>query len=530
MADKLTQLLQHLAGKTPLKNQTTKLYRSSDNFFNAKAFLLPVKEWHDLKVILNEGQALGFGVNIWDKVELLKNNWEKIVVDALLSWEIAPGIIGVYEDVVERFPLRQNEELAISVTHSSSVANDAIRKKMKGEAISYEEMYAIIKDISEGKLSEVMMTYYVASSFFYSTTDLEMFQTAKAMAECWIMFKYPKGEIIADKHCIGWVPGNETTMILIPIIASLGIKIPKNFSKAITSPAATGECVNVLMDINFNKEGIEKLVKKINCCLVRWGGLDLAPADDKIIKVQYPLAMQSRAKVVSSIMAKKYAMGVTHSLIDIPVGPTAKVSTMEEALDWKKKFEYVGKELWMKMSVQITPAMEVIGNGVGATLQVREVLRVLQQHEKRPADLEAKAVHLAAKIIEMVGKAKGKKAEQLALKQLKDGEARKMMQKIIKAQNGDPKVDSEKIAIGKESFEVVATQDGKVREINLHNINQIARRLGCPTVNEAGLYLHKKIGDKVGKGEILYTMYAQDSVKINLAKEQEELKPAYVIV
>jgi len=184
----------------------------------------------------------------------------------------------------------------------------------------------------------------------------------------------------------------------------------------------------------------------------------------------------------------------------------------------------------MKMSVQITPAMEVIGNGVGATLQVREVLRVLQQHEKRPADLEAKAVHLAAKIIEMVGKAKGKKAEQLALKQLKDGEARKMMQKIIKAQNGDPKVDSEKIAIGKESFEVVATQDGKVREINLHNINQIARRLGCPTVNEAGLYLHKKIGDKVGKGEILYTMYAQDSVKINLAKEQEELKPAYVIV
>jgi len=216
---------------------------------------------------------------------------------------------------------------------------------MKGESISYDEMFAIIKDISEGKLSEVMMTYYVASSFFYPTTDEEMYQTAKAMAETGIMFHYPKGEIIADKHCIGGVPGNETTMILIPIIASLGIRIPKNFSKSITSPAATGECVNVLMDINFNKEGIEKLIKDINCCLVRGGGLDLAPADDKIIKVQYPLAMQSRAKVVSSIMAKKYAMGVTHSLIDIPMGPTAKVTTMEEALDRKKKFEYVGKKL-----------------------------------------------------------------------------------------------------------------------------------------------------------------------------------------
>ncbi|MDR2415044.1 MAG: hypothetical protein LBD75_00010 [Candidatus Peribacteria bacterium] len=253
--------------------------------------------------------------------------------------------MGIYTDIVERFAVQENDSLSIEIAQSSSLANDAIRKKMKGESISYEEMFAIIKDISEGKLSEIMMTYYVASSFFYPTTDDEMFQTAKAMAENGIMFHYPKGEIVADKHSIGGVPGNETTMILIPIIASLGIKIPKNFSKSITSPAATGECVNVLMDINFTKDGIEKLIKKLNCCLVRGGGLDLAPADDKIIKVQYPLAMQSRAKVVSSIMAKKYAMGITHSLIDIPVGPTAKVSTIEEALDWKKKFEYVGKKL-----------------------------------------------------------------------------------------------------------------------------------------------------------------------------------------
>jgi len=183
----------------------------------------------------------------------------------------------------------------------------------------------------------------------------------------------------------------------------------------------------------------------------------------------------------------------------------------------------------MKMSVQITPAMEVIGNGVGATLQVREVLRVLQQHEKRPVDLEAKTLHLAVKIIEMVGKAKGKKAEELALKQLKNGEARKMMQKIIKAQKGNPNIKSEDVPIGKESFDVLATQDGKVKGIDLHNINQIARRLGCPTVNEAGLYLYKKIGDTVKKGDVLYTMYANDKPKIELAKEQKELKPAYTI-
>ena len=240
-------------------------------------------------------------------------------MDIALSDTVARGTIAIYTDILQKLSFKEGEAVTVKLAETSTAAYEAIRKKMKGEKINYDEMFAIIKDISENKLDDIMMTYYVASSFFYPTTDEEMYLTAKAMAECGVTFKYPQGEIIADKHCIGGVPGNETSMILIPLIASLGIKIPKNFSKSITSPAATGECVNILMDINFNQEGIEKLVKEQNCCLVWGGGLDLAPADDKLIKVQYPLAMQSRAKVVSSIMAKKYAMGITHSLIDIPV-------------------------------------------------------------------------------------------------------------------------------------------------------------------------------------------------------------------
>jgi thymidine phosphorylase len=183
----------------------------------------------------------------------------------------------------------------------------------------------------------------------------------------------------------------------------------------------------------------------------------------------------------------------------------------------------------MKMSVQITPAMEVIGAGVGAVLQVREVLRVLQQHELRPLDLENKALHLASKLIELVGMAKGKKASELAEKQLRSGEARKMMQKIIKAQKGNPDIHSEGLTLGSQTFDVVASQSGKVKVIDLHNVNQIARRLGCPIVDQAGMYLHKKLGDKVEKGEVLYTMYANDKPKIELAKEQEKLKPAFTI-
>ena len=525
------KILEKLGIKKVKRNTTTKLFIDDDNLLNLKVLPLPVKEDNSQTVVLNEKIARAYGINLSDKVEIFRANGEKFVCDVVISSKIWTEYLWVYENVVERMSLEKNEVVMVELTQASSQANDAIRKKMKWESITYDEMYAIIKDISEWKLSEIMMTYYVASSFFYPTTDEEMYQTAKAMAECWVMFKYPKWEIIADKHCIGGVPGNETTMIMIPILASLGIKMPKNFSKAITSPAATGECVNVLMDINFNKEWIEKLIEENNSCLVWWGGLDLAPADDKLIKVQYPLAMQSRAKVVSSIMAKKYAMWVTHSLIDIPVWDTAKVKTMEEALDWKQKFEYVGKKLWMKMTVQITPANEVIGNGVGAVLQVREVLRVLQQHDKRPLDLEAKAVFLAGKIIEMVGLTKWRKdSEHLAKRQLESWAAWKMMQQIIKAQNGkNPDIKSEDLKPWIFTKEVLADADGKIKKVDLHNINHIARRLGCPAIDEAGIYLSKRLGDKVKKWDVLFTMYATAENKIDLALEQNAENPAMTI-
>ena len=524
------RILEKLGIKKASRKTTTKLRIDDDNIINLKVLPLPASDHERFTAVLNEKIARAYGITSSNKVSIIKSNWEKVVTHIVISSKIWSEFIGIYEDVLDRINLSKNEVVTVEIAESSSTANDAIRKKMKWETITYDEMYAIIKDISEWKLSEVMMTYYVASSFFHPTTDEEMYQTAKAMAECWVMFKYPKWEIIADKHCIGGVPGNETTMIMIPILASLGIKMPKNFSKAITSPAATGECVNILMNINFDKAWIEKLIKDVNCCLVWWWGLDLAPADDKLIKVQYPLSMQSRAKVVSSIMAKKYAMWITHSLIDIPVGDTAKVKTMEEALDWKQKFEYVGKKLWMKMTVQITPANEVIGNGVWAILQVREVLRVLQQHEKRPLDLEAKAVFLAGKIIEIVWLGKWKDAQRLAKKQLESWAAWKMMQEIIKAQNGkNPNIQSEDLKPWIFTKEVLAENDGKIKKVDLHNINHIARRLGCPAIDEAGIYLSKRLGDKVKKWDVLFTMYATAENKIDLALEQNREKPAIII-
>jgi AMP phosphorylase len=135
----------------------------------------------------------------------------------------------------------------------------------------------------------------------------------------------------------------------------------------------------------------------------------------------------------------------------------------------------------MKVHVEITPALQPIGAGVGAVMQVREVLRVLQQHELRPMDLQNKAVFLSSKIIELVGMAKGKAAEKMALEQLKSGKAWAKMQEIIKAQHGkNPNIKSEELQLAKIKKEIKAEKNGKVKSIDMKVLNAAARALGSP--------------------------------------------------
>ncbi|MFA5747673.1 MAG: thymidine phosphorylase [Candidatus Absconditabacterales bacterium] len=496
--------------------------------YYAKTKFVDIEQGEQLSVLLNERQAWTYGIHVTDEVSLIYKGKEIVVSVDLSNKFIKPGQIGILKDVREKYGIKQHEIVTISYTKTSLDSVEALKKSLKGGKLNEKEIKSIIDDIASGRFTTILTTYYAASAFLHKPDLKELFWTAKAMANTGETLKF-KG-IVADKHCIGGVPGNETSMIAVPIIASLGIKIPKSFSKAITSPAATGECVNVLMDISFDTNQIKDLIKKNNCCLIRGGGVNIAPADDKIIQVSYPLSLESTDKAVVSIMAKKYAMGITHCLIDIPLGPTAKVNNIQQAKDLKKKFEYIGKSFGMKMHVEITDAKQPIGAGIGAIMQVREVLRVLQQHTLRPMDLQNKAVFLASKIIELVGMAKGKSAYALAMKQLTSGEAWKKMQKIIILQNGkNPNIKSEELPLAKIQKEIIAEKNGKVKNINMKFLNLAARALGSPLDAQGGLYLNKKLDDVVKKGDVICTLYTNDENKIAVALNIIKEKNVYEI-
>ena len=500
--------------------------QENKEIFSAKVIKFDIQNWNWHIVMLNTEQASNYWIKDDDKISLIRK-WEEFVVDVVLSDKyVQANEIWVTNDFLDEYPIMEWDTVLVSFVQSNPLSMQAIRKKLLWKKITEKEIDAIIEDIKNNKIHDLVLAYYVASSFFYKSDIHELAYTTKATAYTWDMYRFPW--IVAGKYCIWWVPWNETTMIIVPILASLWITVPKSFSKAITSPAATWECVNVLMDIEFDKQEVIRIADKVWACLVWNEKLNLAPVNDRIIKVSSPLGMEPYARMISSIMAKNYAMWINHCLIDIPMWPTAKVATARDAKRVAKRFNEIWEYLWIKMDVQITDWKEPIGKGVWACLQAREALRILQQHKDKSKDLEDKAIFLASRILLLCEAANSmENAENIVKSQLKSWEARKKMQEIIKAQNWNPNIKSEDIELGKVSYDVVAQKNCVIKKVDMRLLNTMVRWLWAPKEYKAWIYLNKKLWDKVKKWEIIYTMYSPSANKLNLVKDMQQKKDFY---
>lgn len=407
-------------------------------------------------------------------------------------------------------------------------ALEAIRKKLVGRKLNYKDVYAIMDEIVNKKLGDVLTTYFAASGYSKGFSNQELYFLTKAMVETGEKLKF-KG-IVADKHSIGGVAGTRTTLIVVPIVAAAGFKIPKSSSRAITTPTGTADDMEILAPVKLTKEKIYEVVEKTNGCLV-WGGkFNLAPADDIIINIEKPLLFESYDKVLVSIMAKKIAFGSNHVVIDVPYGKMVKVHSISDAKILKNKFEYLAKRFHIKIRVLIHRTDEPAGRGVGPILETREAIRVLEQKKDRPLDLEVRSLNLASNLLELclLDSAKGLQDEVKqkygncfgwATKLLQDGSAFLKLGEIIKAQGGKNDIDSEDLKPGKFSFEVKSEKYGEVKEIDGKNLTLVAKMLGAPTEKGSGVFLNKKIGEKVEKGETIYTLFSEKVYNLKETKK-----------
>lgn len=415
------------------------------------------------------------------------------------------------------------------------LAINAVRKKLLGKSLTYEEIYAIMDEISKKRFGDILTTYFAASGYSKGFTDQELYYLTKAMVETGEKLSFDG--IVADKHSIGGVPATRTTPIVVSIVAAAGFKIPKSSSRAITSPDGTADDMEVLAPVKLSKQKILDVVKKTNGCIVWGGSFHLAPADDIIIQVEKPLLLESYDKVVVSIMAKKIAFGSNHIVIDLPYGKHVKVHSLEDAKGLSKKFEYLAKKFNIKIHVLIYKTDEPAGRGIGPVLEIRDSLKVLEQTKDRPIDLEVRSLTITTALLELCFEDSPNKEKMLkdfgnvynlALTILQKKIALEKFKEIIKAQGGNPNVTSDKLTLAKNTYQEKAVKPGIINELNIKNITHIAKILGAPEMKKSGIYLNKKIGESVEVGEVLYTLFSEKVY--NLKEGKDSLKNFPIVI
>ncbi|MBN2112300.1 AMP phosphorylase, partial [Candidatus Woesearchaeota archaeon] len=469
-----------------------------------------------LVVYLNIKDAEKLDLHPSDRIKVFKGKkMETAIVDIAESAKaVPPGSIGLCEEVLGSINAKSGQAVKIMLA-GKPLSIDFIKKKLDGFRLSKSEIEQIVWDIVHNKLTSVELTYFVAAGYSRHMTMKETADLTKAMAsqgEQLALGRYP----VMDKHSVGGVAGNRTTPVLVPIVAAAGLTIPKTSSRSITSPAGTADTMEVLTNVILTMDKMRKVVLKTNGCMVWGGALNLAPADDMIIKVERPLMIDAKSQLLASVMAKKASVSATHVLVDIPFGWGSKVESTQKAMILKRDFECIAKELKMKVKVLMTDGRQPIGNGIGPALEAKDLLYLLKNDERAPKDLRKKGLMLAGNLLEMGGKAKEGKGIKLASEILESGDAYRKMVEIIKMQ-GMKCIDPEKIEVGKYTYDYKSPKSGKVCHISSEALSKIARIAGAPADQGAGLYLYHHVCDKVKKGEKLFTIYAHNKEELGFA-------------
>jgi AMP phosphorylase len=376
----------------------------------------------------------------------------------------------------------------------------------------------IVKDVVERHLSTAEVAAFLTALSIHGLSASENEALSRAMVSTGKTIDFGKGPIL-DKHSVGGIPGDKTSMLVVPIVAAAGFTIPKSSSRAITSPAGTADRVETLCPVNLSINEIKAVVSKTNGCLVWGGALELAPADDLFIQVEYPLGIDPM--LLPSILSKKKAIGATHVAIDIPTGMGAKIKTRTEAYTLASDFVDLGKRLGLNIQCALTFGDQPLGCSIGPALEAREALTTLLGGGS--PDLRDKAVSLAGMLFEMVGVKNGRAKAQ---RMIDSGKAMAKMREIIAAQGGNPKVEPDDLPIGPEHAQVRSECAGKVIWLSTDDIVRVAREAGAPKEKGAGLVLHAKLGETVRKDGVLFEIYAERSSRLSSALElAEQLSP-----
>ncbi len=411
-----------------------------------------------------------------------------------------------------------------TVTHAPALGSlSSVRAKIYGHRLEATAIDAIVADIAAGRYADVHIAAFLSACAggrldLRETTDL-----TRSMVDVGERLDWGRAPI-ADKHCVGGLPGNRTTPIVVAIAAAAGLTMPKTSSRAITSPAGTADVMATLTNVELSIADMRRVVEREGACLAWGGAVALSPADDVLIRVARTLDLDSDAQLVASVLSKKVAAGATHAVIDIPIGPTAKVRSHDDAVRLQLLLEQVAGAQGLQLHVMRTDGTQPIGRGIGPALEARDVVAVLRGASHAPADLRTRALALASALLEFCGHVRAGEGDAKASQLLDSGAAWARFQAICEAQGGLREPPGAALREAE-----CAPFAGRVTGIDSRRLARVAKLLGAPNNAAAGLDLHVRLGDTVDRGDPLFTLHAESPGEMAYARRYLASHP-FVIV
>ncbi|KZY39416.1 thymidine phosphorylase [Oleiphilus sp. HI0043] len=387
----------------------------------------------------------------------------------------------------------------------------AVSGKVYGNSFNDYSSKHIIHDITRGYYSDIQLAAFVTACAGNRLNTDEIISLTKAMVDAGSQLEWGS-EKVMDKHCVGGLPGNRTTPIVVAIVSAAGLIMPKTSSRGITSPAGTADTMETLAPVTLSIEQMRSVVEQEGGCIAWGGSVSLSPADDILIRVERALDLDSEGQLVASVISKKVAAGSTHALIDLPVGITAKVRDMDYATKLSTQLERSSEALGLKISCLMTDGQQPVGFGIGPALEAQDILTVLQNSPLAPQDLRQRALLIAAKILEMGDAAEPNHCLDRATEILDSGKAWTKFQAICEAQGGmrePPKAPYR--------HEVFSDKQGIVCYINNRFISKLAKLAGAPSAAAAGILFKTHLGDIVDIGTPLFELHAETKGELEYA-------------
>lgn len=411
-----------------------------------------------------------------------------------------------------------------------------IERKKQAKELAMVDYYNVIDYLLKNGIDKDVMKFFLSLNSF-GMTKREVLYLSLAMRDSGRVLRY--NQTVLEKHSTGGI-GDSTSIVLIPLLASMGYKVIKTTAKSFMFTNGTADRFGAIpkFSCKLSDAEIQNVLSETNACVLSHDG-DICPADKILFELREECGLENDINLLAaSIACKKLASGAKVVLVDVKYGKASIVKTYADALQLSKTLKYIFKQNNVESVIVITNTLQTIGEGIGNAVEVVDALNVLQGKKCLLRDISV--LYATEMILKVNRNLKRKEVEEIIASVLDRGDAFNHFLQIVKAQGGDSRiVEQAKLFNPYNSINFVADRDGYVGKINSLLLGELIRRL-CVDSHDSniGAVLRVKIGDKVKKGDIIVSFYYKDQEDFEKYKEaiagcvritEEVVKPEEVV-